>query len=139
MADTACTEATQPLLSVSVISPASDGRVATISLAGELDRSNENEARLAVDRAVGCGATTLIVDLSGLTFMDSSGVNMLLRAYHSLMRRHGRLILVASSGPVRRILEVVRLSPLVPIHPTMQQALSDADPAAHSPSPDTSS
>jgi anti-anti-sigma regulatory factor len=52
------------------------------------------------------------------------------------MQRHGRLILVASSGPVRRILEVVRLSPLVPIHPTLQQAMLDASPPRTPAQPD---
>jgi anti-sigma B factor antagonist len=129
MAEMAPAALRDPLLTVSMLPPANDGRLTTVSLAGELDRSNEREARSAIDRALSQGTTTLIIDLGRLAFMDSSGVSLLLHAYHALMKRHGKLVLVAPPGPVRRVLEVVRLSPLVPIYATLGQAVAEANPA----------
>lgn len=121
------------LLSVSIDPALCTGGVATIALAGELDRSNEHEARLAIERLLSTGITCLVVDLSRLRFMDSSGINVLIRAYNALMQRHGNLVLVSPAGPVYRILDVVCINRIVPIYPSVQHALSEvlsARPAA---------
>ena len=47
------------------------------------------------------------------------------------MKLHGKLVLVAPPGPVRRVLEMVRLSPMVPIYTTLAQAV--AETSAESP------
>ncbi|HHX39196.1 MAG TPA: STAS domain-containing protein [Armatimonadetes bacterium] len=131
MAETMPVALPDPLLTVSTLPRHSNGRLITVSLAGELDRSNEREARSAIERALGQGSVTLIIDLGRLAFMDSSGVSLLLHAYHTLMKRHGKLVLVAPPGPVRRVLEMVRLSPMVPIYTTLAQAV--AETSAESP------
>ena len=77
MAETMPVALPDPLLTVSTLPRHSNGRLITVSLAGELDRSNEREARSAIERALGQGSVTLIIDLGRLAFMDSSGVSLL--------------------------------------------------------------
>lgn len=51
-----------------------------IRLAGELDVSNVDQVRAATAKAVSEGARCVVFDLSGLEFMDSSGITALLSA-----------------------------------------------------------
>ena len=51
-----------------------------------------------------------MIDLSGLRFMDSSGVNTLLRARSLLGRERRDLVVICPAGPVRRVLEVIGIA-----------------------------
>ena len=56
-----------------------------------------------------------VVDLSGVTFIDSTGLGALMRA-HQRLRRQGRaLSLICPAGPARRALEVSGLVGVLPI------------------------
>ncbi len=115
-----------PVLSVTL--NADCGRLVIVAFSGELDHSNEQDARREIDRILKQGATCLILDLTRLNFMDSSGINLLVRAYNTLMQRQGTLALVSPSALVYRILQVVQLTPLLPIYPSLQHALIDLAP-----------
>jgi anti-anti-sigma factor len=74
-------------------------------LIGELDASNVNELRDALDPVVeGGGDVTL--DLAGLAFMDSSGIQILVTTAQDLGDR-GTLILVSPGSLVRRLLSLI--------------------------------
>lgn len=126
--------ARNPTLSIALISCPGHRQLAALSLAGELDRSNEEDARQAIERCLNQGARCLVIDLGGLTFMDSSGINLLVRTYNALLQRHGRLALVAPPGPIRRVLDMVQLPPRVPVYPSLQHALADLGAPAAPPS-----
>ncbi len=76
-----------------------------IRLAGELDMSNEPELDEVLRAAVEKGGPTL-VDLSELTFIDSTGISALLRAAVALGDR-GCLILHGEQDHVHRVLDLV--------------------------------
>jgi anti-anti-sigma factor len=79
----------------------------TLRLAGELDLNEADDlsARLAVE---GEGRGDLTLDVSQLTFIDSTGLRELLRAAESLAGR-GNLVLRSPSPPVRRVLDQMGL------------------------------
>ena len=83
-----------------------------IRLAGELDMSNEPELDEVLRAAVEQGGPTL-VDLSELTFIDSTGISALLRAAVALGNR-GCLILHGEQDRVRRVLDLVGLEASIP-------------------------
>ena len=83
-----------------------------IRLAGELDMSNKPELDEVLLAAVEQGGPTL-VDLSELTFMDSTGINAFLRAAVALQGR-GCLILHGEQDRVRRVLDLVRVEASIP-------------------------
>jgi anti-sigma B factor antagonist len=64
----------------------------------------------------------VIVDVSGVRFMDSTGVAVLLNGLRRLMRRRRRLILVAPPGPVRTLLELTGLHDTFAVVPTQRAA-----------------
>jgi anti-anti-sigma factor len=77
----------------------------SIRLSGELDMSSAPELDLVLETAVEHGGA-ILVDLSELTFMDSTGINAFLKAALSL-RGRGCLVLHGEQDRVRRVLDLV--------------------------------
>lgn len=77
---------------------------AVVRFSGELDMSGRTTAGEAVRKAERLGKPLLVLDLSGLAFMDSSGLHLALDARERAEEESRRLALVV--GPSRRILEV---------------------------------
>jgi anti-sigma B factor antagonist len=84
------------------------GDVYTLALAGELDISTADAFEAELRRAQGTDADQLVIDLEGLTFMDSSGLSLLLHARQREEAEGQRIRVVGASGEVRRLLEVTR-------------------------------
>jgi anti-anti-sigma factor len=84
------------------------GRTGVIRLTGELDVSTAPELDQVLEAAVTQGGPVL-VDLTDLTFMDSTGIHAFLKAARSLQGR-GCLILHGEQERVRRVLDLVGIS-----------------------------
>lgn len=76
-------------------------------LAGELDLAGQNAFAEALSEEIGLEGD-LTLDLSELTFIDSAGIQALIRAADNLKDR-GRLILRAPGKTVMRVFDLVRL------------------------------
>jgi anti-anti-sigma factor len=85
-------------------------------LVGELDASNVGMLSDALGREVGQGGD-LTLDLGGLAFMDSSGIQVLIKTAQEIGQK-GRLILLSPGDLVRRILSLIPMDKLanVEIH-----------------------
>jgi anti-anti-sigma factor len=84
-----------------------DGGEVLARLRGELDMETVDAVRARLTDAIGSAATKLIVDLSEVTFMDSSGVELLFRLRADLAVRQMQLRLILVPGAlIRRTLEV---------------------------------
>ena len=81
-----------------VISSSEAGLVAT----GEIDAHTSPALAAAIDEA----GPDVVLDLSGVEFVDSSGLRVLIDAHQRLADAGGGLRLVALSEPVRRLLEI---------------------------------
>jgi anti-sigma B factor antagonist len=79
-----------------------------LTLGGELDLATVPLLQEQLDRAMR-GRRAVVVDLSGLRFIDSSGLHMLMRAERQLHATGGRLGLVYGSRAVRRVFELTGL------------------------------
>jgi len=77
-----------------------------VSLEGELDCSISDELTRLLAGAVGEGSRRVVVDLAGVTFMDSSGLRCLLQEAEHASHRDVELVVVRASGIARRVLEV---------------------------------
>jgi anti-anti-sigma factor len=76
-------------------------------LAGELDMASAPDVRTRVYAALSDGAQALTLDLSGLRFLDSAGVELLFRLHEDLAMRQIPLRLYVPEGAlIRRTLEV---------------------------------
>lgn len=93
-----------------------------VAVRGEVDLATAPELGAALDAALADGAGVFVVDLSDVSFLDSSAVNVLLRTRALLGRAERELVLICPPGPVLRVLELVRLVELVATFPSRQAA-----------------
>ncbi|MFF8288688.1 STAS domain-containing protein [Streptomyces sp. NPDC016309] len=100
------------------------GGVGVVTIGGELDYEGVAHLDEAVDRAREQGVHCLLLDLSGLTFMDSSGVNAFLRVQRDTHARGGWVRLVNPQPSVLRVIELVGLGEAIPLYPTVGDALA---------------
>ena len=80
------------------------GQAATIALSGEFDMYGEADASLALETVLDQQPATVIVDLSGLTFMDSSGIRWLVTTRRRCIDEQRRLLVVPGGQAVHRVL-----------------------------------
>jgi anti-sigma B factor antagonist len=80
-----------------------------IELYGELDMAGEEVAALEIQRAEASDAQQIIVDLSGLDFIDSSGLAVLLAAQMRSRQSGDRLVFLRATGQVESTLAMTQL------------------------------
>jgi anti-anti-sigma factor len=87
-----------------------------IRVIGEIDLSNVSEAMDAIIGAVPHDAALVVVDLSDTTYIDSAGIAMLFRLAERLgySRQQLRLV-VPTDAPIRPVLELTRLTSVIPV------------------------
>ena len=66
--------------------------------------------------------TDLVIDLSGVPYMDSAGLGALLTAYASCQRNHQKFALAGVSSRIMVLLEVTKINTLLPIFDTVADA-----------------
>jgi anti-anti-sigma factor len=94
-------------------------------LRGELDLSNVEEIRALIVAALGNDASGLVLDLSGTTYLDSTGVRMIFDLAQRLQSRRQRLCLVLDDDALtRRVIELTKLDEQVPLRPSVDEALA---------------
>ena len=89
--------------------------VTVVALKGEVDLENSPAAREILLKSIG-GADRVLVDLSGVTYIDSSGVASLVEALQASRKGGTQFALAAASEPTRRVLELARLDKVFTMH-----------------------
>jgi anti-anti-sigma factor len=98
-------------------------RVARIT--GDIDLSNVAAVSAALLDAMSHQAGGLVVDCTGLRFIDSSGVEALLRVERSLSARRQRLaVVIPPEAPTRRALELSGAESPLSLHATVDEAIA---------------
>ena len=95
-----------------------------VALTGESDVYTYDQLRGALEAEVTRGVALLIVDLSGLEFMDSSGVQVLLDIRVMMNDRGGQLALAQPQNTVARVLNLVGADQLIPVYASVGEAVS---------------
>ncbi|KUH39026.1 MULTISPECIES: STAS domain-containing protein [Streptomyces] len=112
----------QALLSVSRYTTTASG-VHVVALAGDIDHTTADTFHRALTAPDGSTPRT-VLDFRDVTFMDSSGVNVLVVANNAARARGGWLRLAHTPTPVLQLLRIVGLDALLPLHPTLEDALA---------------
>jgi anti-sigma B factor antagonist len=90
------------------------GEATVISLSGEVDLSWSQDVRRALLDALKSGGP-LGVDLSQVSYIDSSGIAALVEGFQQARHRGGRFALIAVSDSVRAVLDLARLDRVFPM------------------------
>ena len=98
------------------------GQIALVSVSGELDLYVENELRDTLASAGKLRVSTVVVDLSGVSFLDSTICGILV-AETKRLRRDGKTLVIVSNGNfATRALGVAGIDQIVPVYPTLHAA-----------------
>ncbi|MGN0182380.1 MAG: anti-sigma factor antagonist [Candidatus Ornithomonoglobus sp.] len=99
-------------------------RMLVMRMYGELDQRTAGEARSALEREIKrTGAINIAFDFGRVTFMDSSGIGMIIGRYKTVSSLGGRIIVYDASDQVIRLLEMAGLDRLVIIAPTLNEGI----------------
>lgn len=85
------------------------GEIAVIRLLGELDLASAPALNAEIQQTVAASPSTIVIDLSGLEFMDSTGLRSLLMARESCDLNGRRFAVVPGGRQVTRLLEISRV------------------------------
>lgn len=103
--------------------PVEGSTVTVVTIHGEIDAHTADQVRSAVDAALSPGAQ-LVVDLSHVTFMDSTGLGVFVTTLKHLRENEGSLDLVITSPRVMKVFELTGLDVIIPIHEDRATALA---------------
>ena len=92
------------------------------AFSGEVDLENSPKAREVLLSCVEQGKKVL-VDLSGVSYIDSSGVASLVEAFQRAKKAGQAFALVSVNAPALRVLELARLDKVFIIHETLSEGL----------------
>ncbi len=92
-----------------------DGEELLVRAFGELDLSNVKTLEAELRRAIGGEVPGVVLDLSGVSFIDSAGLRVLLLMSKESLRNGGRLCLLRGSEPVDRAIETSGVEHLLPL------------------------
>ena len=100
------------------------GDAGVVAVRGEIHLSTAPELSELLSGALGRGVTSLVLDLSEVEFIDSTGLSVLLNVLRRLTQRGGTLAIVCTNPTVLRLFEITRLESTFDILPTREQAMA---------------
>lgn len=98
--------------------------VTVVKVTGELDVFSSPRLREQLLDVIDTGPVRLVVDLSGVTFLDSTGLGVLVGIYHRLRARNGTMSFVGANERVRRVFRVTQLTKIFALYDDLDQALA---------------
>jgi anti-sigma B factor antagonist len=97
-----------------------------VMLSGDLDLATAPELRNALQEAL-TERPNLVLDMSDLRFLDSTGIGVLVRIHKRASAVGGALVFAEVPNNVVKILEVTCLDRIFPVYPTVEEALYALD------------
>jgi anti-sigma B factor antagonist len=98
--------------------------VATVTVTGQLDFALCGKLASELDAALRSSARAIIIDLEGVSFVDSSGIAVLINAFQRLGEAGRQLAIACPRGAPRRVFELTALDRQLPLHDTRDAALA---------------
>ncbi|GAB4281297.1 MAG: anti-sigma factor antagonist BldG [Coriobacteriia bacterium] len=99
------------------------GGVCVVKVAGEIDVYTSPRLREHLVKTIDGGCFHVVVDLSGVGFMDSSGLGALVSALRRIKEKDGTIRLASPREPVMKVLSITGLDKVFPVFDDVEQAL----------------
>lgn len=103
-----------------VTSSQSDGR-SIVTVVGEFDAHVASQVQDVIDPLLQ-GPATVVVDLSGVPFIDSTGLGVLVTTLKRIREAGGTLDVVAAAPRVLKVFAITGLDVVIPLHSTLDEA-----------------
>jgi anti-sigma B factor antagonist len=101
----------------------SGNSVSIVSATGEIDLATAPSLRQRLEATIDQGSDVVVVDLLGVTFMDSTALGVLVGALKRCRQAGGAMRIVLSDARVLKVFEITGLTDLFSIFPTVDQAV----------------
>ncbi|MCD9624631.1 STAS domain-containing protein [Rhabdothermincola salaria] len=98
--------------------------VTIVAVTGELDMASAPRLRQELVSLASAGRTTIVIDLAGVDFLDSTGLGVVLGALKRVRAAGGDLALARTEPQVAKVFEITRLSDIMPLHDTIEAAIA---------------
>ena len=93
---------------------------------GEIDLATSRELGSQLGELAGEPGVAVVLDLSGVSFLDSVGLGVILKAAGRFRRQAKRLVIVVPPGPVLRLLELSGVGKGLALAGTREEAIAAA-------------
>ena len=101
-----------------------EGDVAVLAASGEVDVFTAPDLDRAIEAQLAEGRSQLVVDLSSVSFLDSTGLGVLVKGLKGARESGGSLRLVVTSERIRKIFDITGLDAAMPLFDTVDDALA---------------
>ena len=100
------------------------GNVLVVSLIGELDHHSAEEVRVKIDDRISReNIRKLVLDFSGVTFMNSSGIGVIIGRYKKISMRSGEVNIISVSKSIKRVFELSGIFKIIKYYENLDEAL----------------
>ena len=99
-----------------------EGGYTILGLEGDVDLSCSPDARKAILKKLESG-NSLLIDLSAVSYIDSSGVACLVEGYQTAKKQNLKFGLIGVSDSAMSVLKLARLDKVFPIHSNLEERL----------------
>ena len=95
-----------------------------VSLMGELDHHSAEEVRVKIDDRIDRdNIKKVILDFGGVTFMDSSGIGVVIGRHKKMKNRDGRLCIVEINKAVNKVFEISGMYKLISVYRNVDEGI----------------
>jgi anti-sigma B factor antagonist len=98
--------------------------VSVVTVAGEVDVYTAAQLRAVLDEEIGAGHARLVVDLDQVSFLDSTGLGVLVGRLKLVRNHSGWLRIVCSNDRILRVFRITGLDKVFGIHDSLEEALA---------------
>lgn len=101
-----------------------EGGAQLVELGGEVDLYTAPQLKERIAAAIDAGKTTLVIDLTKVTFIDSTTLGVLVAAIKRVRPEGGGVGVVCSEPSITRVFEITGLDQMIPIRANAEDALA---------------
>ena len=101
-----------------------DDKTVVLRVQGEIHATTAPEFSERLNEAIATGKTGVILDLTGVEFIDSTGLSVLLNGLRRVTRSRGTMVLACANPTVLRLFEITKLDSTFEILPSCDEAVA---------------
>ena len=106
------------------ITERTEDNIPVVSITGDIDLESSPKLRDFLKPLSSKKTPALLLDFSGVNYIDSSGLATLIEYFQAVQGFKGKLALAALSPRVKNVFEIVRLEQIFSLHPDIPSALT---------------